>query len=127
MEKAHPLAGRTILLVEDEMMVAMLLESALEKAGGIVLSAGHLEQATTLAAEAEIDAAVLDVNLHGKISYPVADVLIARGIPFVFSTGYGDADLSTLYPTHPVLPKPYRPAELISALLSVLGKRNDID
>lgn len=103
------------------MMVAMLLESALEKAGSVVLSAGHVEQATILAAEAEIDAAVLDVNLHGKLSYPVADALISRGIPLVFSTGNGGAELSTLYPAHPVLPKPYRPAELIAALVAVLA------
>ena len=125
MAKEKLLAGRHILLVEDEMMVAMLLESALESAGCAVISAGHVEQATLLAAESEVDAAVLDVNLHGKRSYPVADLLIARGIPFVFSTGYGDVDLLKLYPGRPVLAKPYRAAELVTALLSVLAGQSD--
>lgn len=121
MTKEKPLADRLILLVEDEMMVAMLLESALEAAGSVVVPAGHLEQALRLAADCNVDAAVLDVNLHGKHSYPVADKLIERGIPFVFSTGYGDVDLIKLYPNRPVLAKPYRPAELISVLVSILG------
>lgn len=116
------LSGRTILLVEDEMMVFMLIERALEKAGGIVVSAGNLDEATDLAKKCKVDAAVLDVNLHGKRSYPVADILVSRGIPFVFSTGYGDAELSILYPDNPVLPKPFRTADLVSVLLSVLAE-----
>lgn len=127
MYKEISLKGRNILLVEDEMMVAMLLESGLERAGGTVISAGHVEQAVLLAEKCEIDIAVLDVNLHGKLSYPVADALIARGIPFIFSTGYGSAQLSTLYPAHPVLPKPYRPSALISALLLILAEQSDVD
>lgn len=115
------LKGRTILLVEDEMMVAMLLEVALENEGFTVISAGYLEKATLLATERAIDAAVLDVNLHGKRSYPVADALAARGIPFVFSTGYGDVDLKRLYPTRPVLAKPYRSENLIAILSALIA------
>jgi len=87
MAKRSLLKGRNILLVEDEMMVAMLLEAVLENEGCNVISVGHLEQATLLATERAIDAAILDVNLHGRRSYPVADALVARAIPFVFATG----------------------------------------
>lgn len=121
MTKRTLLKGRNILLVEDEMMVAMLLETVLENEGCTVISAGYLEQATLLAMEKAIDAAVLDVNLHGKRSYPVADALAARGIPFVFATGYGDVDLTTQYPERPVLAKPYRPDELIKTLSSLIA------
>lgn len=117
------LKGRKILLVEDEMMVAMLVEAVLENEGCTVISAGHLEQATLLATEHGLDAAVLDVNLHGKPSYPVADALAARGIPFVFATGYGDVQLLRLYPTHLVLAKPYRPEELIATLSSLIAAK----
>lgn len=115
------LRGRNILLVEDEMMVAMLLEAVLENEGCNVTSVGHLEQATQLATEREIDAAILDVNLHGHRSYAVADALIAREIPFVFATGYGDVDLMTFYPTRQVLTKPYRPDVLIKILTSLIA------
>jgi DNA-binding response OmpR family regulator len=121
MAKRSLLKGRNILLVEDEMMVAMLLEAVLENEGCNVISAGHLEQATRLAKERAIDAAILDMNLHGRRSYPVADVLVARAIPFVFATGCGDVDLMTLYPTRPVLAKPDRPDVLIASLTSLIA------
>ena len=115
------LKGRNILLVEDEMMVAILLEAVLENEGCNVISVGHLEQATRLATERAIDVAILDVNLHGHRSYPVADALVARAIPFVFATGYGDVDIITLYPTRPVLTKPYKPDSLIAILTDLIA------
>lgn len=107
------------------MMIFMLIERAIEKVGGIVVSAGTLEEALMLAKSSSVDAAVLDVNLHGKRSYPAADILVARQIPFVFSTGYGDAELSRLYPDYPVLPKPFRTTDLVSVLSSILAKSSD--
>lgn len=117
------LEGRRILLVEDEMMVAMLLETVLENEGCSVISAGHLEPAILLAKEQTIDAAVLDVNLHGQRSYPVADALAARNIPFVFSTAYQDGELGVRYPERPVVAKPYKPETLVLALLALLEGR----
>lgn len=117
------LKGMNILLVEDEMMIALLLESVLDSEGCNVVSAGHLEQAAILAAERAFDAAILDVNLHGKRSYPVADTLAARGIPFLFSTGYGDTELRGRYPDRPALAKPYKPDDLILVLLALLDGR----
>lgn len=85
-----------------------------------VICAGHLAQATLLARERDIDAAVLDVSLHGHKSYPVANELAARGIPFIFVTGYGDTDLRKLYPGRPVIPKPYSQTALIATLSTVI-------
>lgn len=115
------LEGRSILLVEDEMMVAMLLQSVFENEGCNVICVGHLAQATLLAQERVFDAAVLDVNLHGQRSYPVADALAARGIPFVFSTGYRDVDIAVLYPGRPFVTKPYEPDALISVLAALIA------
>lgn len=125
MAKRTLLKGRNILLVEDEMMVAMLLESILENEGCNVISAGYLEQATLLARERDLDAAVVDVNLHGERSYPVADALAAREIPFVFATGYGDADFAKRYPDRPVLAKPYKPDDLIATLSALIAAASD--
>ena len=115
------LQGRTILAVEDEMLAAMMLEDILQNAGCDVIGAGHLEQATLLARERDIDAAVLDVNLHGLRSYPVADALGARGIPFLFVTGYGETDLREVYPGRPVITKPYNDSDFIAALAAVIS------
>ena len=120
MASQNLLEGRNILAVEDEVLVAMMLEDILEDAGCKVICAGHLDQATLLARELNIDAAVLDENLHGQRSYPVADALAARGIPFVFATGYGDKNLRKLYPGRPVIPKPYSQTELIAALSAAI-------
>lgn len=114
------LDGRTILAVEDEALVAMMLEDILEDAGCTVICVGHLAQATLLARERDIDAAVLDENLHGQRSYAVADALAIRGIPFIFATGYGDKNLRKLYPDSPVIPKPYSQADLIAALSAAI-------
>jgi DNA-binding response OmpR family regulator len=120
------LQGRTILAVEDEMLPAMLLEDILQNAGCNVIGAGHLEQATLLARERDVDAAVLDVNLHGLRSYPVADALAARGTPFVFLTGYGKTNLRELYPGCPVITKPYKDTDLIAALAAVISAASSV-
>ena len=103
------------------MLPAMLLEDILQNAGCNVISAGHLEQAALLARERDVDAAVLDVNLHGLRIYPVANALGARGIPFVFVTGYGKTDLRALYPGCPVITKPYKDTDLIAALAAAIS------
>src|SRR4051794_22900016 len=85
-----PLSGRRVLVVEDEMIVAWLLQDMLADLGcAVVGPAARVSQALAMIDAEAIDAAVLDVNLNGQKSYPVADALAARGMPFVFSTGYG--------------------------------------
>ncbi len=114
------LEGKRVLIVEDEMLVAMTLEDTLLDLGmTIVGTAMHLAPAIELARVCEIDVAVLDINLHGGRSYPVADIMLQRGIPFIFATGYGHAEGTGAYAGIPVLTKPYSPADLVGALIKV--------
>ena len=103
-------------------MVAMMLEEFLEELGCIVAgSAARLGVALAMARSLDLDMAVLDLNLAGEMSYPVAEVLQARGVPVVFATGYGSAGLSGRFPGAPVLSKPYNMVQLESALLASGG------
>ena len=89
------LNGLKVLVVEDEMLVSMLVEDMLSDLGCTVVGpAAELEEAMSLAQNAEIDLALLDVNLGGRPIFPVADTLKARGVPFAFASGYGEAGLS---------------------------------
>lgn len=104
---------RRILVVEDEALVAMLVEDALMDAGFAVIGpARTVAQALELLKADPPDAAVLDLNLAGENSLAVAEALAARGIPFLVATGYGAAGLPPHLKHVPVLPKPYDPADL---------------
>ncbi|KQQ38794.1 hypothetical protein ASG19_07225 [Rhizobium sp. Leaf306] len=106
-----------ILIVEDEMLVAMLIEDALTDLGHeIVGPAMRLETALEAASSQQFDFAILDINLAGKQSFPVADCLSQRGIPFMFASGYGAAGLSAPYLSAKVIQKPFSPRELGDAL-----------
>lgn len=108
-----------VLLAEDEMMVAMMLEDRLEHFGYQVLKAARLTACLALAESAPIDLAILDINLAGELSFPVAEVLRRRGIPFVFSSGYGDSGLPATWKDEKILQKPYDSSQLISMLNSL--------
>jgi CheY-like chemotaxis protein len=110
-----------ILVVEDEMLLAMMLEDMLDDLGYRTIKAARLAKATELAATAEVDCAILDVNLDRETSYPVAEALRQRGIPFVFSTGYGAVGLNTEYRDCPILSKPYSQQELKRVLAKTLA------
>ena len=111
------LAGMRILVVEDEMLVSMLLEDMLADFGcSVVGPAPSIAEAMPLATHAAIDAAVLDLNLGGQPIFPVADALKARGVPFVFASGYGNAGVSEAHRGAPMLQKPFRQADLEKAL-----------
>ncbi len=105
------LSGRRILVVEDEPLLAMMIEDLLSEIGCVVVGpASHLAAGVALAAEAELDGALLDVNLGSEAVYPVADTLRRRGVPFVFVTGYGRHGLDTPYAAHPIIQKPFKPS-----------------
>jgi CheY-like chemotaxis protein len=113
------LRDRNILVVEDDYLVAQILIDFLEEAGvTIVGPIGWVEEAVALieADASQIDAAILDVNLHGSRSYPVADALTGRSIPFVFATGYGAEALDGAYRSHRRCEKPFNQTVLMSAL-----------
>lgn len=97
-----------VLIVEDEGLVSMMIEDMLDLMGYEVAGvAARLEPAMLAVARADFDFALLDVNLGGLVSYPIADALRARRIPFAFSTGYGSAGLAPGYTDVPTLQKPF--------------------
>ena len=113
------LEGVRVLLVEDEYLVASLIEEMLEIAGCIVTGPiPRLAQAVDAADRETCDAAVLDVNLAGERIYPVADILSRRNIPFVFVTGYGV--LPSEYADRPRLCKPFKMADLLDTLSDIV-------
>ena len=105
------------------MMIAMLVEDMLAELGCSVVGPAHaLEAALNLArTEQGIDAALLDVNLGGQPVFAVADALREKGVPAIFSTGYGDAGLRDIDRGSQVLQKPFRAGDLAKALNAALG------
>jgi CheY-like chemotaxis protein len=112
------MTGRRILLIEDEHIVATALGRAIRAWGGeVVAMAASVEQALALLDTTPgIDGALLDINLRGLLAYSVADELIARGVPFVFTTGYSPPIIPAAYRHVPVLQKPFDPEEIFTAL-----------
>ena len=99
------LRAHRIMVVEDEALIAMVLVDHLQEIG--LSAVGPFSRvADALKVDEELDAAILDVNLGGESVYPVADMLHARGIPFVFMTGYGSASIDPRFAMVPVLQKP---------------------
>jgi CheY-like chemotaxis protein len=118
------LAGRRVLVVEDEALVAMLLEDMLTDLGCQVLGpVMRVAEALAFVAEngAEIDLAILDVNLAGERSFPVAEALRARGAPFILSTGYDDVGIDERWRGGPILRKPFLTNQLESVVREALG------
>jgi DNA-binding response OmpR family regulator len=109
--------ARRILVVEDEALVAMLVEDALNDAGFAVIGpAATVAEAMSLLEAERPDAVVLDLNLAGVTSTPIADLLAARRIPYVIATGYGASGLPPGHQDAMVLAKPYDPADLTAML-----------
>jgi CheY-like chemotaxis protein len=118
------LSGVRVLVVEDEMMVSMLLEDMLSDIGCTPIGpATRIEPALKLIEQGGFDTVVLDVNLNGEDTYPLADALIARAIPFVFASGYGAGGLPGKYRSIPSLQKPFRQSDLEQILAAVLSRR----
>jgi len=115
------LHGRRIMIVEDESLIAMLIEDQLDELGCVVAAqAASVAEACTELAGCAVDAAMLDVNLRGEASYAVAEALAARGVPYLFTTGYGQAGLDPAYRDKPVLQKPFSTEALAAALSQLL-------
>jgi CheY-like chemotaxis protein len=102
-------SGRSVFLVEDEVMIRMMVADMLEELGyNIAAEAGDINEAIKLAQSVEFDLAILDVNVNGKVISPVADLLAARNRPFIFATGYGSSGLPAEYRDRPALQKPFQ-------------------
>jgi CheY-like chemotaxis protein len=110
-------AGMRVLVVEDELMIRMLLQDMLVDLGHTLAGeAGRVEDAVALAREGDFDIAILDVNLNGEPISPVVEVLLGRGVPFVFATGYGQRGVPEPYRDTPTLEKPFQMDALAAAL-----------
>lgn len=115
------IAQRRVLLVEDEPMIAFALEDMVIELGYLVVGPAYrLTEALQLAADEEFDAAVLDVNLNEQRSFTVADLLKARGIPFLFATGYAEGGVGWTEETA-VIAKPYSRDQLAKVLNQLLS------
>jgi CheY-like chemotaxis protein len=102
-------AGSTVFLVEDEVMIRMMVADMLQELGySVAAEAGEINEAIRLAQSAEFDLAILDVNVNGKVISPVADLISARNLPFIFATGYGSSGLPEEYRDRPALQKPFQ-------------------
>jgi CheY-like chemotaxis protein len=113
------LAGRRVLLVEDEMLIRMLIEDCLADLGcELVDQASSLDEALEKAGALAFDVAILDLNLDGQPTFPVAEALLERGIPFVFATGYGASAVPPPLQKVPILHKPFDQRDLERALRS---------
>jgi len=110
-----------VLLVEDQMIVALQIEDMLRAFGcEVVGPAGTLQAAITLAREEAFDVAILDINLDGEKVYPTAEELQARGIPIILASGYGESTLPEKWRDQPRLIKPFRRQQLEQLLTSVI-------
>lgn len=117
------LKGTGVLVVEDEPLIQMLLEDMLDDMGAhVAASATTLDEGIEKASGAGFQIAILDVNLGRGRVYPVAEKLAARGIPFIFASGYGASEIPKEFEGHPVVAKPYRMSDLEEALKMGLEK-----
>ena len=112
------LRGLRVLVVEDEAAISLLLEDMLLDFGCEVIGpAARLATALDTVNREQVDLAILDVNVAGEPIYPVAEALVERSVPFVFSTGYGSAGIKDAYRDRPVLQKPFAQHDLMQKLI----------
>lgn len=123
--RAIDLSNARILIVEDEYFLADDLARALERQGAKVIGpAGSLDEADALVREGEFDCAILDINLHGEMAFPLADRLEARGIPFIVASGYNSAAIPDRFLAVPRVEKPFNPDEIIAAIPALFPLRS---
>ncbi|QND44493.1 response regulator (plasmid) [Rhizobium lusitanum] len=116
------LSGRRVLVVEDEMLVLIMIEDMLADLGcASVTGAATINQAIALIESQGFDAAMLDMNLNGNMTYLVADALATHGVPFAFSTGYSGDDIRDGYRDRPVLRKPFMDKDLVEIFTHLLS------
>jgi len=121
MQVVEPLEGLRVFVVEDETLVAMLIEEYLMEFGcEVAFSARRVSKGLQSLKGLEVDAAVLDVNVAGESVSPIAEILDRRNIPFIFASGYGARGLEPRWAGRPVLQKPFSARELRLALVACI-------
>jgi CheY-like chemotaxis protein len=124
MQAKRPLDGLRVLVVEDEAAVALMLDDVLAERGALVVGpAADAESALQLIAAERINCAVVDYGLVGGTSLPVADALMASGVPFLFASGYDIGGIDPRYAGVPRLEKVYAAEELLRALAGLLDAK----
>ena len=120
MPNTNVLAGRKVLVVEDEFLIVDAVVETLQDGGVKVIGpAASVDKALRIiAATPEIDGAIVDLNLRGEMSFAVADALQARGVPFAFTTGYDGGAIPDRYAAVPRYQKPARAVEIVTELFS---------
>jgi DNA-binding response OmpR family regulator len=114
-----------VLLVEDEALISLLLQEMLDELDcDVADTPANLDEALLAARAGTFDLALLDLSLGKRLTYPVADILKTRQIPFIFVTGYGSADLDPSYADIAVLAKPFRLGELEAMIARVVPTRS---
>jgi DNA-binding response OmpR family regulator len=122
-ETGGNLRGARILIVEDEYYIADDMAAALRLEGAEVLGpVGSVDEAFEMVSRASPDCAILDMNLHGDMAYPLADRLAKAGVPFVIATGYNSASLPDRFSDVPRVEKPADPAAVLAALAPLLKR-----
>lgn len=117
------MSGLSVLIVEDEIPAAMLVEDAVERGGHrVALLATNINAAIAAASGAEFDVALLDVNLNGQKAHALPVILQRRGKPFAFVTGYGEAGVLDEFTDAPVVHKPFAAEEILRALERLAGR-----
>lgn len=121
----RPLAGGTaprVLVVEDELLIALALETTLTTAGYSVAGpCSDVDTALRSLRGPAVDAALLDIDLDGQKVFPVADALADSGVPFAFLTGYGKAAVPERHAGRRQVNKPYMPRDLLKALEDIIA------
>src|SRR5262252_7908557 len=120
MGSVNPLMGRSVLIVEDEPLIALELHDALHKAGASILAATTIKDALALIARAQICAAIVDVKLGGHDCSSVCAALTKRSIPFMFYTGYSTAAPLSAWPHAPAVGKPAADRTLVDSIARLL-------
>jgi CheY-like chemotaxis protein len=116
------LTGRRVLIVEDESMVSMIIEDALVDFGCVIVaSASRFDDAADKAQSLSFDVAILDINLHGRQTLPIAEALAERGVAFLFVTGYAAATIPERLRKAPILQKPFRLDDLARTLRAAMA------
>jgi CheY-like chemotaxis protein len=120
------LAGFSVLVVEDEYIVASLLAAQFTRAGiKVVGPVGNIEEALRILADTPVDAAVLDLDLRGEKAYDIADRLIALEIPFVLATGYDDGTIPARFAGIVRCRKPTTAQAVLDALTTIIEARGE--
>jgi DNA-binding response OmpR family regulator len=120
---ASTLAGMRVMVVEDELLIAMLIEDTLLDQGCVIVGPfTSVPEALTAARDGDFDLALLDVNLRGEKVYPVAELLAARHIPFLLLSGYGSDAIPADRPEWQAVSKPFIVTELVAKLIRQISR-----